>query len=176
MSIESITGRLNEFSIFGGIEADALLELADLFETRTYPVGAHLIDEGQQGNRLYVITEGAVVVSVGVDASKGRAGGDDQLQLATLGAGDTFGEMELIDTQKRSATVIALRQTATLELTNMGLFAIFQRDPDAFRMIMMNLARDLSRRLRAADLRLAALAEGGESGALSRRDRIPDSK
>jgi len=69
--------------------------------------------------------------------------------------------MELIDTQKRSATVTALIHTETLELTNMGLFKIFQRDPDAFRMVMMNLARDLSRRLRDADNRLAALAEDG---------------
>jgi CRP-like cAMP-binding protein len=161
MSIASIAERLNEFSVFGGIEAAALLELGDLFETQTYAMGAHLIDEGEQGNRLYVITEGKVEVSIRLDPSKRQGGGEANLPLATLRAGDTFGEMELIDTQRRSATVIALVQTETLELTNMGLFAVFQRDPDAFRMIMMNLARDLSRRLRAADRRLAALAESG---------------
>ena len=154
MSIESITGRLNEFPIFGGIEASALLEIGDLFDSQTYPTGAHLIDEGAHGNRLYIITSGTVAVSM-------HLGPERELPLATLEAGETFGEMELIDTQQRSATVIALEETETLELTNMGLLKLFKRNPDAFRMVMMNLARDLSRRLRASDRRLAALAESG---------------
>ena len=156
MSIERITERLNEFSIFGGIDAEALIKLDDLFDIRTYGPGAHLIDEGAKGHRLYIITSGEVTVSM-----HGDSGTDGEVPLAELRAGESFGEMELIDTQMRSATVIAKTGTETLELTNMGLFRIYERDPDSFRMLMMNLARDLSRRLRAADRRLAELVKTG---------------
>ncbi len=156
MSIERITDRLNDFSIFGGIDGAALEKLDDLFDVRTYEPGDHLIDEGAQGNRLYILTSGEVAVSM-----HGDSGADGEVPLAKLNAGESFGEMELIDTQKRSATVIATTETETLELTNMGLLKIFERDPDSFRMLMMNLARDLSRRLRAADRRLAELVKTG---------------
>lgn len=155
MSIESIADQLHLFSIFGGIEAQQLSDLADLFESQSYAAGTEVIGEGSFGNRLYIIVEGQVSVSMEIAAGAGPE--PSQLTLAQLGTGDTFGEMELIDTQQRSATVTALEPTRTLEITNMGLLAIFERAPDSFRMLMMNLARDLSRRLRAADRRLAEL-------------------
>ncbi len=158
--MESIANRLDEFPIFGGIDYDTLSNVGDLFEPQSYEEGAHLIEQGTRGNRLYVITSGKVGVSMCVDPEDG-GNGKDVLQLATMQCGECLGEMELIDTQERSATVIALEPTETLELTNMCLLKMFEREPTAFRMLIMNLARDLSRRLRAADQRLAILASTG---------------
>jgi CRP-like cAMP-binding protein len=82
--------------------------------------------------------------------------------LATCERGATFGEMELLDTQNRSASVTALEPTETVELTSMKLYQVFLQDADVFRMIIMNLARDLSRRLRVADQQLALVQIGEE--------------
>lgn len=160
MSIESIADRLNDFSIFGGIEQGQLGNVADLFESGTYAEGDHIIDQGTQGTRLYVITAGKVGISIHSPGSADE-GANRELSLATMGRGDCFGEMEILDTQARSATVIALEPTETIELTNMALLKLFERDPNAFRFLIMNLARDLSRRLRVADQRLAELANSG---------------
>ena len=155
MPIQTIKSRLNEFSIFGGIEAESLLELSDLFKAGFYPAGSLLIEEGERGIRLFVITRGSVEVTKGIE-SAGRSPAH-RLQLATLKSGDSFGEMEILDTQQRSATVTAREETETIELTNIALLRIFERDPTCFRMLIMNIARDLSRRLRAADDQLATL-------------------
>ena len=155
MTLQSILDDLNSFPIFGGILPDDLAKMEDLFISGDYAEGDHMIDEGTKGDRLYIIVSGTAEVTANLEGQK-------ILQLATLKRGETFGEMELIDTQDRSATVIALEPTTTLELTNMKFFKLFQRNPEAFRIIMMNLARDLSRRLRAADQRIVRFIETGE--------------
>ena len=157
MPINSILDDLQDFAFFGGIDRETLEKVGDLFDAGSYPPGTRIIVEGSSGNRLFIITSGRAEVSVrGPDAD----GHKTESVLATHGRGDTFGEMELLDTQKRSASVTALEPVETLELTNMGLYQIFLRDPDVFRMIVMNLARDLSRRLRLADQQLALVCTG----------------
>jgi CRP-like cAMP-binding protein len=161
MPLNAIIGELSEFAIFGGIEARALARVSDLFESGSYPAGAHIIEQETSGNRFYIVTAGRVQVSVHSTLPNETR---TESVLATHGRGATFGEMELLDTQKRSATITAIEATDTIELTNMGLYEIFLRDPDVFRMMIMNLARDLSRRLRIADQQLALIqAEPPES-------------
>ena len=155
MTLASILDELNDFPLFGGILPEDLAPMEDLFLSGSYEKGDHLIDEGTRGDRLYLMVEGTADVT----ANLGERG---ELQLAILRRGETFGEMELIDTQDRSATVIAAEPTKTLELTNMKFLKLFNRDPNVFRIMMMNLARDLSRRLRAADKRMADYIETGE--------------
>ena len=72
-------------------------------------------------------------------------------RIAVLGVGDVFGEMELIDMQRRSATVRALEAVSVLALSNGDLFRIYESDLPTFTLIVLNLARELSRRLRSID-------------------------
>ena len=160
MSLESILNDLEDFPLFGGILSSVLEPMADLVLSGEYREGEHLIEEGTRGNRLYVMVSGRAKVTSQLGEDSG--GGKQTLELAELSRGETFGEMELIDTQIRSATVAALTPVKTVELTNMGFLEIFNRDPDVFRLMMMNLARDLSRRLRAADRRLATYLKTGK--------------
>ena len=152
MGLEAILDDLSDFAFFGGIEPEALKKVTDLFNEESFEPETRIIEEGSRGNRLYILTSGRTEVRV-------RTGGDGddgtETVLATHKRGDTFGEMELLDTQVRSASVITIEPTTALSLTNRGLYEIFMRRPDIFRMIMMNLARDLSRRLRKADQQLA---------------------
>ncbi|NNM28955.1 MAG: cyclic nucleotide-binding domain-containing protein [Akkermansiaceae bacterium] len=157
MSMTAVLKDLSAFAFFGGIEPEALASVADLFEEGSYPAGTRVIEEGSRGNRLYIITAGQAEVRIRRDAPD-DAGLENV--LTTLGRGETFGEIELLDTQERSASVVAVEAATTLELTNRGLYEIFRRRPDIFRMIMMNLARDLSRRLRHADRQLASARLG----------------
>lgn len=152
MPLLSHLGDLEDFSFFGGITSDTLEQIDDLFEAGSYPAGSTIIAEGNTGRRLYLITAGQVKISV----QASNNGTTATCVLDTLERGATFGEMELLDTQARSATVTAAIDTKTVELTNMAFYQLFLRDPEAFRMIMMNLARDLSRRLREVNRRFVA--------------------
>jgi CRP-like cAMP-binding protein len=68
-----------------------------------------------------------------------------------LGPGDWFGEMSIVDIQPRSATVRALAPARLLRITASDLDALYRHDLKSYALIVLNLARELSRRLRVTD-------------------------
>lgn len=144
---------LQSHSLFGGILDDQLEEIKPLLEEVKFARGDTIITEGEEGDRLYFICEGSVEIL------KDPTPRDDDVpqRIAVLGAGDTFGEMELIDIQRRAATVVAIEEVTALTLSNADLYRIYKLNLKTFTMIVMNLARDISRRLRKMDA-LAASA------------------
>lgn len=138
---------LQSHSLFGGILDDQLEEIRPLLEEAKFAKNDAIIREGEEGDRLYFICEGSVEILKDPTPRE-----DDVPQrIAVLRAGDTFGEMELIDIQRRAATVVALEDVTTLTLSNADLYKIYKLNLKTFTMIVMNLARDISRRLRKMD-------------------------
>jgi CRP/FNR family transcriptional regulator, cyclic AMP receptor protein len=136
---------LKTHSLFGGITDDELIKIRKLMKEINYPAGTIIIREHERGDCLYFIHEGSVEV-----LKEAPLSGEEHVleKVAEFGAGDTFGEMELIDIQPRSATVRAITDTTVLTLSNMDLYKIEQEDLKTFTLIIMNLAREISRRLR----------------------------
>jgi CRP-like cAMP-binding protein len=75
--------------------------------------------------------------------------------------GHTFGEMEVLDIMPASATAKAVTDVTVMTMSNRVLRKIYHDDTKTFSLLLMNLARDLSRRIRYANEKLA-----GESGIL----------
>jgi CRP-like cAMP-binding protein len=75
--------------------------------------------------------------------------------ITTLHNGDSFGEMELIDIQNCAASVVTLAPSRIITLSNKDLYKISLVDLKTYTMLILNLARDISRRLRGADEMLA---------------------
>ena len=71
-----------------------------------------------------------------------------------MGAGDCIGEMAIIDLQSRSASVRAVADCLAIEITRVTLNKLYQTDLEQFAIIMMNMGREVSRRLRIASDRL----------------------
>jgi CRP-like cAMP-binding protein len=67
--------------------------------------------------------------------------------------------MTLIEMQKRSATVVAESPTVLYELTAQNLYTFYKADISAYLMMVQNINRELCRRLRRADIRIAELAD-----------------
>jgi len=78
--------------------------------------------------------------------------------------GDTFGEMELIDIQPCAATVRAETDTTAVTFTNADLYHISKWNLKTYAMIIMNLAREISRRLRANNSLLSLELYGRQDG------------
>src|SRR5512134_1963521 len=142
---------LEKHALFGGLQPPELDLLRSLMKEERFPKGHAIVKEGDLGDRLYFIRAGSVEVIKACPEDEGATA-----QLATLHAGDTFGEMELIDIQRRSATVRALEDVDALSLSNRDLYRISQENMHTFAMLVMNIAREISRRLRRINVLMAS--------------------
>jgi CRP/FNR family cyclic AMP-dependent transcriptional regulator len=137
---------------FGGLSDASLELLISMLVERRFDVGATVVAEGEPGRSMYVVHSGELVVS-----KLGESG--RVIRLAGFGPGDFFGEMTLIEPQNRSATVAAESPTVLYELTARNLYTYYKADIHAYVLVLQNINRELCRRLRRADNRIAELAD-----------------
>jgi CRP/FNR family cyclic AMP-dependent transcriptional regulator len=136
---------------FGGLSDASLDLLPSMLVERRFDVGATVLAEGEPGRSMFIVRSGELVVSKLGDS--GRV-----IRMAGLKPGDFcdfFGEMTLIEMQNRSASVDAETPTVPYELTA----RYYKADIHAYVMVMQNTNRELCRRLRHADNRIAELAD-----------------
>jgi len=133
-------------SLFGGVTEEAFDRIRPLVRTIQYNPGDTIMNEGAVNDRIHLIVRGNVEI---VKASNSHP--NHPRRITTMGEGETFGEMELIDIQPCAATVRAMEPTTTLSLSNRDLYSISKDDMKTYALLIMNLAREISRRLRATD-------------------------
>ncbi|MCG8316782.1 MAG: Crp/Fnr family transcriptional regulator [Pseudomonadales bacterium] len=97
--------KLQNIELFEGLSEEDLATLEKLTVTRSYPKNTVLINEGDQANAMYFIDNGKVRVYVSDDQGK-------EFILNTMGEGEYFGELSLLDDEKRSASVITTEKSA----------------------------------------------------------------
>jgi CRP-like cAMP-binding protein len=129
--------------IFGGIREDILEFILREAPIITIPHEEYFFREQERGTSMYVLEEGKVLVT--------KIWQGHEYVLAEMGKGDCFGEMSLIDLGPRTASVWALEDCRAIKLTNVNILKIYQHDLEQFVMIQMNMAREVSRRLRHTD-------------------------
>jgi CRP/FNR family transcriptional regulator, cyclic AMP receptor protein len=141
---------LRNIGLFGALPERVLDELAAELQLLELPAGSYVFREGEAGSCMYVVLQGDVEV-----LKKSRGGLDSR--VAVLGPGDWFGEMSIIDVQPRSATVQTVSPGRLIRITAADLDRLYRSDVKAYALIVQNIARELSRRLRVADGILADL-------------------
>ena len=139
---------LRNVGLFGALSDEALEHLASTLSVVQPSAGDVLFSEGDVAGDMFVVLEGEIEV-----LKRSRQGSDSR--VAVLGSGDWFGEMSIVDVQPRSATVRAIAPSRLLRITAKDLDALYRYDIKAYSLIVLNLARELSRRLRVADSILA---------------------
>jgi CRP/FNR family transcriptional regulator, cyclic AMP receptor protein len=157
---------LRDIGLFGALPEDVLARLAQSLKVVHVAAGAVLFKEGEDGRAMYVVLRGEVEVS-----KRSHRGSD--ARVALLGPGDWFGEMSIVDVQPRSASILALAPTSLLAVTTNDLDQLYRHDLKAYSIIVLNLARELSRRLRVADAILADLIANVFDTMYARPNRVP---
>ena len=128
-----------------GLSGDELRTLADFSNVKRYRSGEFLFHEGDEGDRMYVVLEGKVMIS------KIIPGGGEEA-LAFLGRGDFFGEMAMIDAGPRSADAKAFQGPATVvAFDRQTLEEVEQADPKASVEFIKLLCQLMCQRLREVD-------------------------
>lgn len=134
---------LQGLPLFGGISQDALGCLADRCAVQQCEAGGVVFREGEPARHLYVVHDGQLEVS--------KHTGADDVVLGLVGPGECIGEMSFIDMQPRSATVRALQPTTLWVWSYQSIHERYCADQKCAMLLVMNIARELSRRLRRAD-------------------------
>jgi len=96
--------------VFPDLAGPALESLAERAETVSYSDGDTIVAEGDDANRFYVIAQGEVAVTR-------RTSEDEQIELATLGPSQFFGEVGILAETRRTATVRAIGDVELLALS-----------------------------------------------------------
>jgi CRP-like cAMP-binding protein len=129
--------------VFGAASAETIEFLLAAAPVLALPCGAYFFHEGDPPKGMFVLETGRVTVFKGWQGHR--------LLLGRLGQGDCFGEMALLDLFPRSASVRADEDCSAIEITSANLFRLYERNLEQFTLIQMNIAREMSRRLRSTD-------------------------
>jgi CRP/FNR family cyclic AMP-dependent transcriptional regulator len=127
-------------------DADLAL-ISELAIEKTVPKNTIVLTEGELGDSLYTIMSGRVKVFIG--DKDGR-----EIILKILGPGDFFGEMSMIDSEPRSASVSSLEVCTFKVLSHIAFEHAVERAPHIATLVMQSLAK----RLRDADRKISTLA------------------
>ncbi len=127
---------LREVPLFAELSPDDLKQISDIAREQFYPNGATIFREGDEGNELYVIASGQMRVTKGSNGS--------EKYLATRGEGECIGEMAIIESAPRSATVCAAGEVRALVIDAQPFRTILRDRPE----VSLAVMRVLSRRLR----------------------------
>jgi CRP/FNR family transcriptional regulator, cyclic AMP receptor protein len=142
---EKLIERLKHISLFHAIRHDAhsLEYLLSVSTVRSFKAGEDIIREGDLGHGMYILNDGTVTVQ-----KRTRAG--DTYTVVQLRAEDNvfFGELALIDDERRSATVSARTNAECLEITKDSFLALGDDHPGLCLPITREIARGLAGRLR----------------------------
>ena len=142
-----------------GLMEQELVALFAFADRQAYQTGDLIVREGAPSDCLYILVSGVLEV---VRMSEGNT-----VVLATLTeAGSFFGEMSLVDILPRSADIRAKTHAEILAFPKRDLTSFFVQLPRVQMTMILNIARNLSLRLRDADAHImqlsSDLARGGE--------------
>jgi CRP-like cAMP-binding protein len=141
---------LRSLELFDQYPEERLRALSSYLEPLSFADGAEVFAEGSIGDGLYFVLSGRVRVTK-------RLSGGGQKDLASLGAGDCFGEMALLDAVARSAGAYASGPAELLRLKRDDLKSWLSADPNLAMQFFAELVQVQSRRLRRTSAELALM-------------------
>ena len=132
---------LRSIPLFESLRKRDISLLLNIIHSRNYLSGEYIFYQGDPGLGLYVIREGEVQIS--------RSGGNGmEINLATFKKGDFFGELALVDGEKRSASAIAKTDVKAVVIFKPDLDEFIEKYPKKGIKILKGISNIIARRLR----------------------------
>jgi CRP/FNR family transcriptional regulator, cyclic AMP receptor protein len=131
---------LRHVPLFESLDDESARQLCELLETRDCKAETFLCRAGDEGDAMYVIERGEVRICV--QATDGR-----EVMLTELGRGDFFGEMALLDGQRRSADAIVAEDARLAVLSREHFLSFIRSSPD----VALKMLTAVANRLRHTD-------------------------
>ena len=135
--VADVVDTLGSVPLFQGVKPKELKKLADRMQERTFGEGDAITTEGKTGIGFFVIEDGNATVSI------------DGKIIRTLGPGEYFGDIALIDSGPRSATIVATTDLRCQGLTAWEFRPFIEEHPE----VAWPMLETLASRLRDAERR-----------------------
>lgn len=152
---------LKSVTIFSGINdrnLEYIYENCALLEAQ---VGDILVEEGMPATEIFILLRGNVTIVLNLR--------EEPIELVDFGRGNCIGEASVIGIQNHSASAVVLDDALLLVLTRKILMCIFETNKDLFSFLILNIARELARRLHHSD---EILLHYGKRDGNSKKSRI----
>ncbi len=143
-----------DIALFSSLDDDTLELLSQRLVVSSAKVGDLIFEESDAGRAMYVVLEGSVTLF-----KRCQCGHTPEMRTAL--AGDWFGEMSLLDVMARPVSARAAADTKLLAVCPTDLSAVYRADLKMYSLLVMNMARQLSRKLRKVEASLLC-RPGGE--------------
>lgn len=141
---------IEKSAFFSDLDRDEIAMLAVWIKAYSAPSGTMLLKEGGENASLCIIVDGAVNIFKQTSEHK-------HVKIAEIGAGDSIGEMGVIDGQPLSASAVTSQDSIVLVMTPEDFNNLMEKNSNLGVKISLHLARIISLRLRQTTRRLADL-------------------
>lgn len=138
---DELVTSLKNIPLFKSLTKKDVSSLLNLMHERIYVSGEYIFYQGDPGLGLYLIREGEVIISRESDKN-------EKIQLAVIQKGDFFGELALVDNEKRSASAIANTDTKLSVIFKPDLDEFIEKYPKKGIKILQGIAEITALRLR----------------------------
>lgn len=128
---------LHRMPMFRHLTYQELVRLMNVIEVRSYGVGEAILQEGEEGDEMFIVLSGSVRVHANDEA------------IVELRAGQHFGEMALIDQAPRSATITSASECRLMVMRRRNFFDVIRKDHDVAVKLLWSFMGVLTERLRA---------------------------
>ncbi len=143
---------LRKIPLFSDLNDGQLQKVLDLCHRRTYAKGDRVITEGEEGDEMFIVLDGQVEVSKAIHVSvPGREPVSFEKQLVLLRQGDYFGEVALLASDTRSATVTARTNLDLWVLEGAAIQGLMAADTELGYRLLLVISRELCLRLGRAN-------------------------
>jgi CRP-like cAMP-binding protein len=130
---------LSRIAIFGGATEIQQEEIFRRLETGVIRKGEHIFNKGDEPSHIYIVKSGEIELSI--------PGAEVTIQKKKLGIGECFGQVALMSMQPHVISAIAGETSEVIVLSRRALQQLRHEDITLFALLMMNIARELARRL-----------------------------
>ena len=130
---------LKNVTVFSGFDETNIRMRSDRCEILSFAPGTVIIEENSSATEIFIILKGTVSIVLGL--------GNEPFELMRFGSGNCLGEASVIGIQKHSASAVAVEESILLVLSRTVLMEIFETDKTLFSLLILNIARELARRL-----------------------------
>ncbi|MGE9295642.1 MAG: cyclic nucleotide-binding domain-containing protein [Puniceicoccales bacterium] len=140
---EKIESILHRVSFLGALGPEQRRDVYGYMDEMSVEKGDWIETKGKPATNIYIIQSGVVHLMI--------HRGEQMFYKRDFRAGDSFGEAAMLSLVNNTATFIAAEPCELLVISNKGLRSLHKQKPEVFSLVILNIARDLARKLQYTD-------------------------